>query len=40
MQQVHCRSSVNGADAKYIGKMKFEDAGLKVIFTQCYYKYK
>jgi hypothetical protein len=27
-----------GADAKYIGKMKLEDAGLKVIFTQCYYK--
>ena len=27
-----------GPDAKYIGKMKLEDAGLKVIFTQCYYK--
>lgn len=27
-----------GSDAKYIGKMKLEDAGLKVIFTQCYYK--
>ena len=27
-----------GADAKYIGKMKLEEAGLKVIFTQCYYK--
>jgi hypothetical protein len=27
-----------GPDAKYIGKMKLEDVGLKVIFTQCYYK--
>jgi len=27
-----------GPDAKYIGKMKLEDAGLKVIFTQVYYK--
>ena len=27
-----------GANAKYVGKMKLEDAGLKVIFTQCYYK--
>ena len=27
-----------GANAKYIGKMKLEDAGLKVTFTQCYYK--
>ncbi|HEX6846429.1 MAG TPA: translocation/assembly module TamB domain-containing protein [Chitinophagaceae bacterium] len=27
-----------GPDAKYIGKMKLENAGLKVIFTQCYYK--
>ena len=27
-----------GPDAKYVGKMKLEDAGLKVIFTQCYYK--
>ena len=27
-----------GANAKYIGKMKLEDAGLKVNFTQCYYK--
>lgn len=27
-----------GPDAKYIGKMKLQDAGLKVIFTQCYYK--
>ena len=27
-----------GPGAKYIGKMKLEDAGLKVIFTQCYYK--
>ncbi len=27
-----------GPNAKYIGKMKLEDAGLKVIFTQCYYK--
>jgi len=27
-----------GENAKYVGKMKLEDAGLKVIFTQCYYK--
>jgi len=27
-----------GVKAKYVGKMKLEDAGLKVIFTQCYYK--
>ena len=27
-----------GPDAKYVGKMKLEEAGLKVIFTQCYYK--
>ncbi|HJS53108.1 MAG TPA: hypothetical protein VJ765_01150, partial [Chitinophagaceae bacterium] len=27
-----------GSKAKYIGKMKLEDAGLKVLFTQCYYK--
>jgi len=27
-----------GPDAKYLGKMKLEDAGLKVKFTQCYYK--
>lgn len=27
-----------GPDAKYLGKMKLEDAGLKVGFTQCYYK--
>jgi hypothetical protein len=27
-----------GPNAKYIGKMKLQDAGLKVIFTQCYYK--
>jgi len=27
-----------GPNAKYIGKMKLEEAGLKVIFTQCYYK--
>jgi len=27
-----------GLNAKYVGKMKLEDAGLKVIFTQCYYK--
>ncbi len=27
-----------GRNAKYVGKMKLEDAGLKVIFTQCYYK--
>lgn len=27
-----------GPNAKYLGKMKLEDAGLKVIFTQCYYK--
>ena len=27
-----------GAKTKYVGKMKLEDAGLKVIFTQCYYK--
>ncbi len=27
-----------GANAKYVGKMKLEDAGLKVKFTQCYYK--
>jgi hypothetical protein len=27
-----------GPSAKYVGKMKLQDAGLKVIFTQCYYK--
>ncbi|HET9746785.1 MAG TPA: hypothetical protein VFP97_13810, partial [Chitinophagaceae bacterium] len=27
-----------GPGAKYIGKLKLEDAGLKVIFTQVYYK--
>lgn len=27
-----------GPDAKYIGKLKLEEAGLKVMFTQCYYK--
>jgi hypothetical protein len=27
-----------GANAKYVGKMKLEDAGLKVKFTQVYYK--
>ena len=27
-----------GASAQYLGKMKLEDAGLKVIFTQVYYK--
>ena len=29
-----------GPNARYVGKMKLEDAGLKVIFTQCYYKIK
>lgn len=29
----------NGANRKYIGKLKLEDGGLKVIFTQCYYKF-
>jgi hypothetical protein len=27
-----------GPDAKYIGKLKLEDGGLRVIFTQVYYK--
>ncbi len=27
-----------GSKAKYIGKAKLHDAGLKVIFTQCFYK--
>ena len=27
-----------GRNAKYLGKMRLEDAGLKVGFTQCYYK--
>jgi hypothetical protein len=29
-----------GSKAKYLGKMRLEDAGLKVAFTQCYYKIK
>ena len=27
-----------GSNAKYVGKAKLHDAGLKVIFTECYYK--